>query len=184
MRAATSTSVSKPREPQQQEHTARRRAHGIPGAIVPQLRHQDRGRCGRAQQQGLQPDDHVEPPGAHRLPGQQRADDEGRGARAAHPAVLKPTAAAAWRRRGGAQRQGIRQDGDRPQRRGMPQAERQERPKSVRREIAQGRRGGQRGADHEHDAEPLEHVAGAPGERRREQSHDRAGAKHEPELLR
>jgi hypothetical protein len=65
----------------------------------------------------------------------------------------------------------------------MPQVEGKERPKSVRREIAQSHRGGKRGADHEHDAEPLEHVAGAPGERRREQSHGHAGAKHEPELL-
>ena len=149
-----------------------------------QLRHQARGHGGRAQQQGLQPDDHVEAPGAHRLPGQQGAADEGRGARPAHPAVLEPAAAAAGRRHRRAQRQGIRQDGDRRQRRGMPQAERQERPEALRREIAQGHHGGQHEADHQHDAEPLYHVAEASGEWRREQAYGRAGAQHEPQLRR
>jgi hypothetical protein len=54
----------------------------------------------------------------------------------------------------------------------------------VRREIAQGHRGGQRGAGHEHEAVPLEHVAYATCEWCREQPHGRAGAQHEPELRR
>ena len=51
------------------------------------------------------------------------------------------------------------------------------------REIAQRHRGGERDADDEHDAERPEQVAEAASERRREQSHGRAGAKHEPQLL-
>ncbi len=73
--------------------------------------------------------------------------------------------------------------GDRRQRRGVQQADPKQKPKSMRREIAQGHRGGQRDADHEHDTERLGQVADAAGERRREQSHGRAGAEHEPELL-
>ena len=52
------------------------------------------------------------------------------------------------------------------------------------REIALSDRGGQRGADHKHDTEPLEHIAEAPGERRDEHAHGRASAQHEPWLRR
>jgi hypothetical protein len=54
----------------------------------------------------------------------------------------------------------------------------------VRREITQGHRGGKRGADHEHGAEPLEHVAGMARQRCGEQVHGGASAEREPELLR
>ena len=159
-----------------------RRTHGRCGARVLQFRDPACGRRGRTQQQGLWPDDHVEAPDAHRLPRQQGAPDEGRRAGPAHPAVLEPAAAAAWRRYGRAQRQGIRQDGDRRQRRGMPQAQRQERPEALRREIAQGHHGGQPEADHQHDTKPVDRVAEAPGEGCCEQADGRAGAQHEPQL--
>ena len=66
----------------------------------------------------------------------------------------------------------------------LPQAEREQRPPAVCREIAQGDRSRQRGTDHEHAAEPLEHVTQTPSERRREHAHGRAGAQHEPQLRR
>ena len=182
MSAATSTSRRNRRQPQQQAHPTGRRAHGRCGARVPQFRHRERGHCSRAQEQGLPPDNHVEAPGAHRLPRQQGATNEGRRARPTHPAVLEPAAAAAGWRYGRAQRQSIRQDGDGCQRRGMPQAQRQERPEALRREIAQGHPGGQHEADHQYDAESLDEVAEAPGEGRREQADGRAGAQHESQL--
>ena len=67
---------------------------------------------------------------------------------------------------------------------GMPQAQRQERPETLRLEIAQGHHGGQHEADHQHDAEALDDIAEAPGEWRGEQAHGRAGAQHEPQLRR
>jgi hypothetical protein len=53
----------------------------------------------------------------------------------------------------------------------------------MRREIAQGHHGGQRGEYDEHDTECLYQIADTPREWRREQPDSRAGAKHEPKLL-
>ena len=53
----------------------------------------------------------------------------------------------------------------------------------MRRQIAERHRSGKRDADDEHDAQRLDQVADAAGERRREQSHGRARAEREPELL-
>ena len=79
--------------------------------MVRQLRHQGRGHSRRAQQQGLQPDDHVEPQ-AHRLAGQQCADDEAAGPCRA-PSRTQ-TRGGRWPAEEAHQCQGIRQDGDRP----------------------------------------------------------------------
>src|SRR5258705_3609437 len=97
--------------------------------------------------------------------------------------MLEAAAAAARRWRGGSQSQCVRQDGDWRQRRGMQQTHTKQNPKSMRREIAERHRGGKRGADDEDAAERLDQVADAARKRRSEESHARAAAAHEPELL-
>ena len=70
--------LAKRRQPQQLAHPAGRRTHGRCGVRVLQFRDPACGHGGGAQEQGLQPDNHVEAPGAHRLPGQQGATNESR----------------------------------------------------------------------------------------------------------
>jgi hypothetical protein len=65
----------------------------------------------------------------------------------------------------------------------VQQAHRKQKPKSTRAQITERGQPRKSDADDEHVAERLDQIADAPSERRREQSHSRAGAEHEPELL-
>ena len=164
-------------QPQQQEHPRPARPRPLWGARRSPA---PRARPYRAPGGHLPPDNHVEAPGAHRLSRQQGASNEGRRARPTPQPYSNPRrpllggGTAAPSAKASARMVTV------CQRCGMPQAQRQERPEALRREIAQGHPGGQHEADHQYEAESLYEVAEAPGEGRREQADGRAGLSTSP----